>query len=186
MKKETSFKDYLRTQPSNAVCVLLALVFLTLMAQLALPVPSSLGGVPITGQSLAVLLIGLLLPSPYGGLTVFLYLLLGALGLPVFAQAKGGWEVLVGGSGGFLLGFLPAALLMGWLRGRGWGQRLSSSLLAHSLGTVLILGSGCLWLSILYSPGQALAYGFYPFWPGAVVKVLIGSIITWLWLRRSR
>lgn len=85
--------------------LLLSTLFITIMDRVALPVPEALGGIPITGQSLAVLLVGLLLPFPWGGGAVLLYLLLGGLGLPVFAEGGSGWSSFSGGSGGFLLAF---------------------------------------------------------------------------------
>lgn len=164
----------------------LGTLFITIMARVAIPVPESLGGIPITGQSLAVLLVGLLLPFPWGGGAVLLYLLLGGLGLPVFAEGGSGWATFSSGSGGFLIGFLLAALGMGLLRSRGWGQHLGYSLLANVLGTVVIVGSGLLWLAHLYGWGKALEYGFYPFWPGAIVKILLGGFIAWSMLRKRK
>ncbi|KGE87286.1 hypothetical protein IX84_16750 [Phaeodactylibacter xiamenensis] len=166
--------------------LLLSTLFITIMARVALPVPEALGGIPITGQSLAVLLVGLLLPFPWGGGAVLLYLLLGGLGLPVFAEGGSGWSSFSGGSGGFLIGFFIAALVMGLLRRRGWGQHLGYSLLANGLGTAVIVGSGLLWLAHLYGWGKAMEYGFYPFWPGAIVKILLGGFIAWSMLRNRK
>lgn len=166
--------------------VLLGITFITLMARVAIPVPEALGGIPITGQSLAVLLVGLLLPFPWGGAAVLLYLLLGGLGLPVFAEGGSGWPAFSSGSGGFLIGFFIAALGMGLLRQQGWGQHLGYSLLANGLGTVVIVGSGLLWLAHLYGWGKAMEYGFYPFWPGAIVKILLGGFIAWSMLGRRK
>jgi biotin transport system substrate-specific component len=164
---------------------LLALIFIALMAQVTLTIPEALGGIPITGQSLAVLLVGLLLPAPYGGFTVFLYVLLGTLGLPIFAEAKSGWQVLSGGSGGFLVGFVIAAFALGFLRRRGWGQHLGWSLLANLLGTLVIVGLGVAWLSVLYDFPRALDYGFFPFVKGAIIKIGLGGFIAWSMLRHK-
>lgn len=166
--------------------LLLSTAFIAIMAQVAIPVPEALGGIPITGQTLAVLLVGLLLPFPWGGGAVLLYLLLGGLGLPVFAEGGSGWAVFASGSGGFLVGFLLAAIAMGFLRRQGWGQHLGYSLLANVLGTVVIVGSGLLWLAYLYGWARALEYGLYPFWPGAVVKILLGGFIAWSMLRKRK
>lgn len=176
----------MNTLLANSINLLLATVFLAIMARVAIPVPEALGGIPITGQSLAVLLVGLLLPFPWGGGAVLLYLLLGGLGLPVFAEGGSGWGTFTGGSGGFLLGFLVAALGMGMLRQRGWGRHLGYSLLANFLGTAVIVGCGLLWLAYLYDWPRALSYGFYPFWPGAIVKILLGGFIAWSMLRNRQ
>jgi len=164
---------------------LLALLFIALMAQVTLTTPDALGSIPVTGQSLAVLLVGLLLPPPYGGLTVLLYVLLGAFGLPIFAEAKSGWQVLSSGNGGFLAGFVLAAFALGYLRQRAWGQHLGWSLLANLLGTVLILACGIAWLSVLYDFSRALDYGFFPFVKGAIIKVGLGGFIAWSMLRQK-
>mgnify|MGYP000674428015 CR=1 FL=1 len=169
---------------THLINLALALLFLALMAQLSIQTPEALGGIPITGQSLAVLLVGLLLPAPYGGIAVLLYVLLGALGLPVYAEGRSGWGVLSGGSGGFLIGFIPAAFLLGYLRQRGWGQHLGRSLLANLIGTVLIVSCGLLRLAMLYDWPRALDYGLYPFVEGAIVKIFIGGFIAWSLLRR--
>lgn len=165
---------------------ILGVLLIALFAQLSIPAPQALGGIPITGQSLAVLLAGLLLPFPWGGGAVLLYLLLGGLGLPVFAEGGSGWPSFSSGSGGFLIGFLLAALGMGILRRQGWGQHLGYSLLANGLGTAVIVVSGLLWLAHLYGWGKALEYGFYPFWPGAMVKILLGGLIAWSILRKRK
>jgi biotin transport system substrate-specific component len=166
--------------------LLLGTLFITIMARVAIPVPETLGGIPITGQSLAVLLVGLLLPFPWGGGAVLLYLVLGGLGLPLFAEGSSGWATFSSGSGGFLIGFLLASLAMGFLRRQGWGQHLGYSLLANVLGTAVIVGSGLFWLTYLYGWALALEYGFYPFWPGASLKILLGGSIAWSMLRKRK
>lgn len=75
---------------------------------------------------------------------------------------------------------------MGLLRRRGWGQHLGYSLLANGLGTAVIVGSGLLWLAHLYGWGKAMEYGFYPFWTGAIVKILLGGFIAWSMLRNRK
>lgn len=157
----------------------LSIAFTALMAQLTIHLPEAAGGIPITGQSLAVLLVGMLLRQPWGALAVCTYVLIGALGLPVYADGRGGWEVLAGGSGGFLLGFIAGAAMLGWLAELGWGKGLGKALAAMMIGTAIILVFGLLRLSLLYGWEKALSYGFYPFWPGALVKIVVGGILAW-------
>lgn len=133
--------------------------------------------IPITGQSLVVLLVGFLLGRKWGTLAVAVYLLLGILNLPVFADGKYGWETFTKGSGGFLYGFLFAAYFVGMLGDKGWGSSLVKSLIAMTLGTAIIIDFGVMHLSFLYGFEKGLEYGFYPFWRGAVVKILIGGIV---------
>ena len=144
--------------------------------------------IPITGQSLVVLLVGFLLGRKWGSLAVFVYLLLGVLDFPVFAEGKFGWETFKKGSGGFLYGFLFAAYTVGILGDKGWGRNFAKSLIAMTLGTIIIIVFGVMHLSFLYGFEKALEYGFFPFWRGAVVKILLGTIvaygITWLLNRK--
>jgi biotin transport system substrate-specific component len=169
----------------NILTILISVAFMALMAQLTLVLPGNLGGIPITGQSLAVLVVGLLFPIEIGAAAVFIYVLLGALGLPVYADGGSGWEALKGGSGGFLVGFILAALVMGWLHRLDWHKSFLKALLAMIIGTTVLLACGITRLSMLYGFEKALEYGFYPFWKGAVVKILLGALLIRLavWLR---
>lgn len=168
----------------NFLMVVVGVGFIALMAQLNWQSPASLGNIPITGQSLAVLVLGMILKRPFAVLSVGIYLLLGGLGLPVFADGKSGWAVLAGGSGGFLFGFLAAAFLMEQLAARAWAKRLDKAVWAMALGTMLILLLGLLRLAWLYDWPRALEYGFFPFWKGALVKILLGAVIVWCWEAR--
>ena len=136
--------------------------------------------IPITGQSLAVLVVGFLLGRKLGMRAVAVYLLLGIIGLPVFAEGKFGMEILTGGSGGFLYGFLFAAYFIGWLRESGFDKNFLLCLLAMTFGTAVIIAFGVGHLSYLYGFEKALEYGFYPFWQGAIVKIFLGAIIVFL------
>ena len=152
--------------------IFLGVVFLTLMAQLKLEVAD----IPITGQSLAVLIVGALLGPRDGSAVVLLYLLAGALGAPVFAGGASGTEVITGGSGGYLIGFIPAAYLMGIFKTLGWNANLGKCFLAMILGTLLILIFGVGRLTMLKDFSYALDQGFYPVLPGAAVKIMIGAL----------
>jgi len=151
-----------------------ASIFIALSAQFAVPVP--LSPVPITGQTLAVLLTGTMLGSRRGTLAVLLYLLEGALGMPVFAHAKFGLIHLLGPSGGYLAGFIPAAFVCGWLAERGLDRRIPGSALIFILGTVIIFASGLSWLGHFIEEGYLLQSGLWPFLPGAVIKIAAATI----------
>ena len=92
--------------------------------------------VPITGQTFAVLLAGASLGSMAGGASQLLYVALGAVGLPFYADGTSGWEVVQGATGGYLIGFLAAAVLVGWLADRGFGRTWATTLIAFLAGTV--------------------------------------------------
>ncbi len=156
-------------------------VFLTAMTQFTIDLSYQEVAIPITGQSLGALVIACLLGAKVGGLTILLYLLLGGMGLPVFANGGSGWEVFTKGSGGFLYGFLIAGCLTGWLSER-WGiSNFLKNIAMMGIGTAIILLFGIGHLTGKYGIGKALEYGFYPFWPGAIIKVVIGAILLSIW-----
>jgi biotin transport system substrate-specific component len=137
-----------------------------------------IGPVPIVLQNLFVMLAGLLLGGRWGCISVAIYLLAGALGLPVFAGGSGGIARLVGPTGGYLIGFAPAALVIGWLSGRG-GGRFVGDVAAMVVGTIIIYVIGVTWLGVVadLSPKAALLVGMVPFLPGDAVKIIIAAIV---------
>ena len=136
--------------------------------------------IPITMQSLAVLVVGALLGWRNGLMAVGLYLFLGAVGLPVFADGASGWSVLMGKSAGFLWGFLPATAVVGYLNEIKNKSTRLSFWLHQFIGTAIILACGVLWLSKEIGFSLALTYGFYPFWKGAIIKSILGLLIVWV------
>jgi len=119
--------------------------FTALAARIALPLPFT--PVPITGQTLAVLLSGVLLGSRRGALAQLAYLAQGAAGLPVFAGGRAGLGVLLGPTGGYLVGFVLAAGLVGWLAERGWRLHTGRLFVALLLGNLVIYLCAALWLA---------------------------------------
>jgi biotin transport system substrate-specific component len=144
--------------------------------------------VPVTAQTFGVLLVAMALGRVRGTAVVLAYLAEGALGLPVFAGGKAGIAALVGPTGGYLVGFLAAAYLVGSLADRGWDRGLGRSVAAMTLGTILIFLCGLTQLA-LYAPGSTvLAMGFYPFIPGALIKIGVAAVILpsiWRFLKRD-
>jgi biotin transport system substrate-specific component len=150
---------------------------IALLAQVSIRLPFT--PVPITGQTLGVLLVGGAFGWSRAGLTLLLYLVEIAAGLPFAAEGKHGLEVLTlaTASGGYLWGFLLAALLTGWLANRGWDRSLRSSLGVMLLGNVVIYVVGIPWLaaSVHVPVTEALELGLYPFVVGDVLKLLIAA-----------
>ena len=142
--------------------------------------------VPATLQSLVVLLIGMAYGSRLGAATVAAYLGEGVAGLPVFAGAAAGPAVLAGATGGYLLGFVAAAALVGWLAERGWDRTLGRSAAAMALGHVVLFVPGVLWLASLVGWHAAIAYGLTPFIAGTVVKTALGAALVATARRRLR
>ncbi len=150
-------------------------VVLALSAQLAFHLPFS--PVPITGQTFAVLLVGALLGSVRGGLVVLLYLAEGLSGLPVFAGGGAGPVILLGPTGGYLLGFVPAVIIVGYLAERGWDRRFLTTLAAMTGGTAAIFVCGLTWLAILQITDSILTIGLWPFVPGAILKIVAAALL---------
>jgi biotin transport system substrate-specific component len=152
-----------------------ASIFIALSAQIAIPVP--LSPVPITLQTLAVILTGAILGSRLGTLGVLAYLLEGSMGIPVFAQAHAGLIHLAGPTGGYLLGFVPAAFVTGLLVEQLKQKGFLWSFLIMSVGTIIIFIFGLLWLSLLFGQTNVLMLGLYPYLPGAFLKTGIAALI---------
>jgi biotin transport system substrate-specific component len=136
--------------------------------------------VPMTMQSFVVLVIGMGYGSRLGAATVGLYLLQGALGLPVFAGTpeKGiGLAYMMGPTGGYLVGFLLAAAVVGWLAERGWDRTLSLAVVAMVIGTILLFVPGILWLAALIGFSKAVAAGVTPFLLASVVKLALAAAV---------
>lgn len=135
------------------------------------------GPVPITGQTFAVLMVGTLLGANRGALAVLAYLAQGIAGLPVFAMGSGPL-VLLGPSGGYLVGFVPAAYLTGLLAEKGWDRRFGTMILAMGLGNAAIYVFGLFWLCCLIGLNStALTAGLLPFIPGDTLKIVLAATL---------
>ncbi len=150
-------------------------LILVVSAYLSINLPFS--PVPITGQTLGVLLVVMALGRVRGTAVVLAYLLEGVAGLPVFAGGKGGMVALMGPTGGYLLGFLLAAHVVGYLSDKGWYAGYIKSIAAMSLGTAIIFATGLSWLSAMVPAGSVLAMGLYPFVPGALIKIALAAVV---------
>ena len=148
---------------------------IALSAQLHLPIPFS--PVPITAQTLAVLLIAAFLGKKRALAAVSAYILQGSLGLPVFAGGKSGLAVLMGPTGGYIWGFAAAAFVVGYLIEIGWDKKVLQAFLAMLLGNGLIYLSGLAWLAEFIPLEYLLETGFYPFLAGDLTKILFAVVI---------
>lgn len=172
------------TRGRAAVLVVGAALLTALLAQVSVPVPGS--PVPITGQTLAVVLTAAALGPVRGVAGQAVYLLLGAVGLPFYSDAAGGWEVLTGATGGYLLGFLPAAWLIGMAARRRQDRHLLTAVPLFVAGQGVVFAIGVPWLAVVadLSPAAALEAGLYPFVVGGVVKAAIaGLLLPAVWSR---
>lgn len=163
-----------------AALVLAGSALIALGAHLRVP----MWPVPITMQTFAVLLIGLAYGPRLAAASVGAYLAEGLLGLPVFTAGPG---TLLGPTGGYLVGFLPAAMLVGALAGRGWSRPVPRILLAMVAGSLVIYAFGAAWLTTFVGVEKALALGVVPFLLGDVLKAaLAAALLPALWRVAAR
>lgn len=158
----------------RVLLVLAGSVLVALAARVTIPLPFT--PVPITGQTFAVLLVGALLGSRAGAAAMITYLVEGAMGLPVFAGGRGGADVLVGPTAGYLYGFVAAAFVTGWLCERGWDRRVHTAALAMLVGNAVIYLFGLPWLAYFIGPDRVLVAGLLPFIPGDLFKVVLAAL----------
>ena len=176
---------------TQGLFVMAGVAFIALLAQIAIPVPGS--PVPVTGQTLAVLLIGTTYGARLGVLTFATYLLAGVAGAPIFApsatSANHGIDRLIGATGGYLVGMLIASLVLGYLADRKADQKFRTSFPALLLGDAIIFTFGLLWLqqTLDLSWSKTIAAGFTPFILGEAIKIAItATSLPLVWRRISR
>jgi biotin transport system substrate-specific component len=158
---------------TQALFVMGGVGFITVMAQVAIPVPGS--PVPVTGQTLAVLLIGTTYGARLGLVTFATYLLAGVAGAPIFAGSTHGIEKVIGATGGYLVGMLIASFLLGYLADRKADQKFKTSFPALLAGDAVIFFFGLTWLhfSLDLSWSATIAAGLTPFIFGEALKIAI-------------
>jgi biotin transport system substrate-specific component len=174
------------TALTHALFIVGGVGFISAMAQVSIPVPGS--PVPVTGQTLAALLVGTTYGARLGFTTFATYILAGIAGAPIFApsatSANHGIDRVMGATGGYLIGMLLASLLLGYLADRKADQKFLTSYPALLLGEVIIFGIGLLWLrnSLNLSWSATIAAGFTPFILGEALKIaIVGTSLPLIW-----
>jgi len=195
-----TLSDLIIPQPSSrvasyardALLIVGGSLIVAALARVSIP----LQPVPVTGQTLGVLLVGAALGWQRGGLALIVYLVEGLVGLPVFAEGKVGLAVLQGSTGGYLVGFILAAALVGFLAEHGWDRTPWLTAAAMVLGNVAIYIVGVTWLTHVLSAvlpfntafHTAIQFGVSPFLIGDAIKIIIAAAllptVTWL-VRRN-
>jgi biotin transport system substrate-specific component len=177
-----------RSLARNAMIALVATGILTISAKIQVPFYP----VPMTMQSLVVLVIGAAFGWRLGAATLALYLAQGAMGLPVFAGTpeKGlGLPYMMGPTGGYLLGFIAAAAVTGYLAERGWTKSVLGALAAMTIGHAVIFLFGFGWLAALIGSSKAYLGGVAPFYAASLFKTLLGAALlpaAWWLVERAR
>ncbi len=158
----------------DAMVIICGSLILGLSSQIKVYLPIS--PVPITGQTFAVLMLAALLGSRRGVLAILAYLVEGILGLPVFAGGIGP-ATLIGPTGGYLVGFIAVAYVVGRLAEMGWDRRVSTTIAAMLAGEIVLYTFGVCWLAIMTNIRIALAVGLYPFIAGDILKVVLAAAV---------
>ena len=182
------------------VLAVLGSLFVAICAQVQIP----LWPVPVTGQTFAVLVVGMAFGWRLGGATLLLYLAEGAVGLPVFAKFAAGPGVLAGPTGGYIVGFVLAAAAIGYLAQRGWDRSVWRTAIAMLIGNVVLYIPGLIWLGMFYAGpgaqyvantgatnavGAAIAVGLTPFLLVDALKLALAAAlfpIAWRMLSKHR
>ena len=166
----------------HVALILLGAAFVALCAQVYIPTLP----VPFTGQTFGVLLVGGALGFRRGVLALLLYLVIGAVGLPVFSQGKAGLTTILGATGGYIVGFVVAAAIVGRLAELGWDRKIGGSIAAMAIGTAVIYAIGGPWLKVTtgLSWETAVAEGMTKFllWDAAKLAVAAGIFPFAWWL----
>ena len=174
--------ERLGTRVRHVALVVAGALFVSLCAQVYIPTEP----VPFTGQTFGVLLVGGALGFRRGLVALLLYLAIGALGAPVYAQGRAGIDVIQGASGGYLIGFVVASALVGRLAELGWDRRIGGALAMMAIGTAVIYAIGVPWLKVtlgLTWP-DAVAGGMTKFliWDAAKLAVAAGIFPVAWWI----
>lgn len=163
-----------KTKTKEMITVSLSAALICICSWIQVP-----SAVPFTLQTFAVFLISAVLGAKKGAAATLVYLLLGAVGLPVFSGFQGGVGALLGATGGYVLGFVPAALIVGFVSEK-WGIKVLPSVLSGVTGMLLCYLVGTLWFAFVYgdgNPAVAISVCVLPFILPDAVKITLAMII---------
>jgi biotin transport system substrate-specific component len=167
--------DRLSMRLRHVALIVLGALLIGLTAQVSIPVPGS--PIPVTGQTFGVLLVAGALGMRRGVASISLYILIGLIGIPFFAEGKGGIQVILGASGGYIVGFAVAGAVVGRLAELGWDRRLVGALAAMAIGNVVIYLIGVPWLMAVtgFTLAEAIQKGVVPFLVGDAIKLILAA-----------
>ena len=169
--------ERLSSRARHVALIVAGALFIYLSALVVIPISGN--PVPITGQTFGVLLVGGALGFRRGLAAVLLYVLLGVVGLPFFAEGKGGLTIVLGATGGYLVGFVLAGALVGRLAELGWDRHLAGAIGAMAIGNALIYVIGLPWLAYVahFDAATAIQKGLVPFLVGDVLKLVLAAVV---------
>jgi len=167
--------ESLSSRSRHIVLILAGVLLVAACAQVYIPTLP----VPFTGQTFGVLLVGGALGFRRAAISLALYVLLGAVGLPIYSEGRAGLAILQGPTGGYIIGFVLAAALVGRLAELGWDRHIGGAVGAMLLGNALIYAVGVPWLTVVLdlTPSAAIAAGLTPFLAWDAVKLVAAAAI---------
>ena len=164
----------MKTNTTAMIFVAFSAAIIAVLAQITIPLPL----IPITGQTLAIGLVVTILGMKYGTYSVILYISLGAAGLPVFQAMTGGIGILLGPTGGYIIGFIPTALIIGSYL-KVFGTTITHAVIANIVGMLVTLAFGATWLKLLngLTWEAAIIGGVLPFIIVGIVKAVVAAFV---------
>lgn len=168
--------DNQKIRTKQMVLIALMTAVTCVLGPLSIPLPFS--PVPISLTNFAIFLAIFVLGMKSGTISFIIYLLLGAVGVPVFSSFRGGFQVLAGPTGGYLIGFIFLALIMGFALDH-FDRKLVPTIIGMIIGMVVCYAFGTVWLAKLLSLSfkEGLMMGVIPYLPGDVAKIIIAAIV---------
>jgi len=157
----------------DIVLIFIGSLVVGLSAQIKIPI----WPVPITGQTFGALLVGIVLGKNRGLASLLAYLIEGIMGLPFFAGGSCGFAILVGPTGGYLIGMTAAAYVIGFLSERGFDRKIGTTVSAMFLGNLIIYIFGLPWLAFYVGWQAVLQAGFFPFIAGDLAKLVLAALL---------
>ena len=161
---------------NDFVYVLLTSIIGSFLLAISSKVQIPLTPVPVTLQTLVLLVMSMFLGWRGAVGATSLYLFQGVIGLPVFAHG-GGFIILFGPTGGYLFGFLIASLVVGYLAEKGWDKSVVLTFTSMTIGTLIIYLFGVIWLSYLKDLNTAMVFGLLPFITPDILKICLGTCL---------
>jgi biotin transport system substrate-specific component len=176
-KMKITVKTIEKVKPADfakeVLIIFAGFVTLAFLARVTLPLWFT--PVPLTGSTLGVFLVASILGCKRATSAVISYIIAGGLGLPVFAYGAFGFAVLAGTTGGYIIGYVFAASVIGFMFDRGWGNTYLKRVLIITIGCSALFITGLIQLSFFVPAGKVLAYGLYPFIPGEIFKICLAA-----------
>jgi biotin transport system substrate-specific component len=169
--------EAISSRARHVFLILAGTLLIYLSALVVIPVPGS--PVPITGQTFGVLLVGGALGFRRGLAATLLYVAIGLVGLPFFAEGQGGINVILGATGGYLIGFVIASAIVGRLAELGWDRHIGGAIGAMLIGNAVIYVVGLPWLAAVtgFGPEKTIASGLTPYLFGDALKLLLAAAL---------